>query len=112
MAKRKPTLKQTAKIESPHAIYANLRAGWEWRVLKTYQTPANEQKGSYPRWFVAARSPMTYGSFEYGDTYRQFALSFGRLVAASDLWCESYGIARDSISTIEEYLSNETTDNR
>jgi hypothetical protein len=52
---------------NPYAIY---RAGdMTWHVCKTYKTPASEAKDQYARWFVWAKSPMTYGSFEGGDTY-------------------------------------------
>lgn len=42
---------------------------FEWRVLKKYQTPENEAKNPYARWFLATRSPYTHGRWEYGDGY-------------------------------------------
>lgn len=58
---------KTAKIDSPHMIF---KAGsWEWRVLKTYQTPEKEAQNPYARWFCAVKSPHTYGDWEYGDVY-------------------------------------------
>ena len=33
------------------------------------------------RWFVAAKSPFTYGSWEYGDTYIKDIKEFGERVA-------------------------------
>ena len=54
-------------VENPyHIIVAD---GWEWRVLKRYQSPDAERANPYARWFVAVKSPLTYGSWEYGDTY-------------------------------------------
>ena len=58
---------KTRKVDNPYEIW---KAGdWEWRVLKKYQNPENEVKNPYARWLCAVRSPMTYGSWEYGDTY-------------------------------------------
>jgi hypothetical protein len=76
------------KQDAPYAIYTS-RMGWEWRILKTYKQPANEAKDQYARWFVAARSPHTYGSFELGDTYRRDVIQLGHLVAAEPEWLEA-----------------------
>lgn len=58
---------KTRKKENPYEIW---KAGnWEWRVLKKYQSPENEAKNRYARWFCAVKSPMTFGSFEMGDVY-------------------------------------------
>ena len=53
--------------DDPYEIY--ILGGWEWRVLKKYQTPENEAKNEYARWMCAVRSPHTFGSFDFGDTY-------------------------------------------
>ena len=42
---------------------------FEWKVLKTYQVKVNEDKNPHAKWFCAVKSPHTYGSWEYGDTY-------------------------------------------
>ena len=42
---------------------------WEWRVLKKWQSPDNEAKNPYARWFCAVKSPFTYDSYELGDVY-------------------------------------------
>lgn len=62
---------RTRPIDNPYETWKGFGplAGWEWRVLKKYQTPENEKGNEYARWFCAVRSPMTYGEFEYGDTY-------------------------------------------
>jgi len=59
---------KTRKVDDPYEIWVN-GGGWEWRVLKKYQTPENEAKNEYAIWFCAVKSPMTFGSWEYGDTY-------------------------------------------
>jgi hypothetical protein len=73
-------------VGQPYAIY---RAGdMTWHVCKTYKAPANEAKDQYARWFVWAKSPMTYGDFEGGDTYAAEVKRYGTLVAATPLWQE------------------------
>jgi hypothetical protein len=54
-------------VEAPYHII--VQGDWEWRVLKRYQSPDAERANPYARWFVAVKSPLTYGSWEYGDTY-------------------------------------------
>jgi hypothetical protein len=56
---------KTMPVDKPYEIWANY-SGWEWRVLKKWQ--ADDDK-PYARWFCAVKSPMTYGEWEYGDTY-------------------------------------------
>ena len=34
---------KTTRQSEPYAIYKNDMAGWEWRVLKTYQRPDKER---------------------------------------------------------------------
>ena len=61
---------KTVKVEAPYAVYKSHRLpGWEWRVLQTHQIKANEVKNPYASWFCAVKSPFTYSSWEYGDTY-------------------------------------------
>ena len=60
---------KTRKVDNPYEIWVNRNAGWEWRILKKYQAPENEVKNQFARWYCAVKSPMTYGSWEYGDTY-------------------------------------------
>ena len=54
-------------VNNPYEIWTH--GDWEWRVLKKYQRPDKEAENPYARWFVAAKSPYTHGSYEYGDTY-------------------------------------------
>lgn len=60
---------KTRKVERPYEIWTDARGEWEWRVLKKWQGPEAEAKNQYARWFCAVKSPFTYGSWEYGDTY-------------------------------------------
>ena len=54
-------------VDNPYHIV--VQGDWEWRVLKRYQSPDAERANPYARWFVAVKSPLTYGSWEYGGTY-------------------------------------------
>ena len=45
--------------------------------MKKYQRPDKEAENPHARWFVAAKSPYTYGSWEYGDTYVKDIMDYG-----------------------------------
>lgn len=54
-------------IDKPYAeVTAN---DWTFRVLKAYQSRANEKTNEYARYLCAVRSPFTYNSWDLGDTY-------------------------------------------
>lgn len=73
----------------PYAIYKGAN-GFEWRVLKTYKKPENEDE--YARWFVSATSDLMFdGEYEYGDTYATEILAYGNLVYAEPEWQAHYG---------------------
>jgi hypothetical protein len=69
MAKEKNECGKARKVGDPYEIWVNEEAGWEWRVLKKYQSPTNEAKNPYARWFCAVKSPYTFGSYDIGDVY-------------------------------------------
>jgi len=82
--------KKTQPVEEPYAVYTNDRRGWEWRILSTRKMPANE--GSpFAIWYVAAKSPYTHGSWEYGDTYKSEILQNGILSKSTSEWSKHYG---------------------
>ena len=58
---------KTRDVGNPYHII--VAGDWEWRVLKRYQSPDGERANPYARWYCAVKSPLTYGSWEYGDTY-------------------------------------------
>ena len=58
---------KTRPLSNPYEVWRG--GGWEWLVLKKWQAPENEAKNEFARWFCAVKSPFTYGSYEYGDTY-------------------------------------------
>jgi hypothetical protein len=49
-----------------------------------------ERDNPYARWFVAAKSPLTYDSWEYGDTYAKEVEQYGHLTSATDEWLKEY----------------------
>ena len=52
-----------------------------------------EEADPCARGLVAAKSPMSYGSWDMGDTYAREVLKDGQLVAATDQWKEEYNNA-------------------
>jgi len=84
------SLKKTATQDKPHAIFANYRAGWTWRVLKTYKKAASEARDEYARWLCAVSSPYTHGGADMGDTYAREVMHSGALAAATQEWLDEY----------------------
>ena len=58
---------KTRKVDEPYEIWQG--GNFEYRVLKKYQSPDKEAQNPYARWFCAVKSPFTFGSWEYADTY-------------------------------------------
>jgi hypothetical protein len=87
------------EVTKPYAIYKDTSGTIETRVLKTYQTPDNEKKRvtkdgqNVARWHVAVKSPFTYGSWEYGDSYIESVINGASLVYGDECFTEDY--ARD-----------------
>jgi hypothetical protein len=101
---------KTRPLDHPYEIYiAPLRDGgvWEWRILKKYQNPDAERKNAYARWFVAARSPMSFNSWEYGDTYIADIVKYARKVVCEQ--CERVHADREQGG---RYLCSECYGNR
>ena len=88
----KNLLGKSRKQADPYAVFkGNGPFGeTEMRLLKTYQAPANENKNQYARWFVATKTPMTYGSFDMGDSYIDAATYGLTLSWASTEYNEQY----------------------
>ena len=59
---------KTRDIDNPYEVWRG-PANFEWRVLRKYQNAENEAKNEYARWYCAVKSDMTYGEYDYGDTY-------------------------------------------
>ena len=78
---------KTRKLEDPYEVWeCRMDMGFgdiiniEYRVLKKYKNPISESKDPFARWFTAAKSEATFGSWEYGDTYVRDIQSSGRRV--------------------------------
>ena len=70
---------KTRPVDNPYETWVGHGGSlgeMEFRVLKKYQRPSLEAKNPHARWFVAAKSDATYGSWEYGDTYVSEIKSF------------------------------------
>ena len=86
---------KATKIDNAYATYRveNPSNGmyFEWQILKTYQVKGNEDKNNNARWFTACKSPMTHGSWEYGDAYISEIMSLQpNLIHATDEWRITY----------------------
>jgi len=94
MARVKNLLGKARKTDTPYAIYKGQGpfGETEMRLLKTYSIPANEVKNQYARWFVAVKTPMTYGSYDMGDSYIRDAIYGLNLTWASDMYREQYDL--------------------
>ena len=71
---------KTRPVENPYEIWQSYDGTWEWRILKKYQTPTNEHKNPYARWYCAVKSPFTFDSWEYGDTYIKDIIQHARMI--------------------------------
>lgn len=68
--RRRNPWSKARSIDNPYVtITSPFYPDWEWRVLKTYQEPMAESANPLARWFCAVKSPFTFGSFDWGDTY-------------------------------------------
>ena len=56
-------------VDNPYEVWIIPGTEWEFRVLKKYQNEENEAQNRWARWYLATKSPYTYGSFELGDGY-------------------------------------------
>ena len=79
------SLIKTAKIESPHSTYS---CGDLTLAVLRVNAPAKGPTTEYATWLVSAKSPLTYGIWEYGDTYIADVLRYGTLESATDEFLE------------------------
>ena len=71
---------KTRPIDKPYEIWKSPDGSWTWKVLKKYQKPELEATNPYARWLCAVSSPMTYGSYDIGDTYVKDVKGYATLV--------------------------------
>ena len=78
---------KTRKVTDPYEIWkCRMEIGFEvlnveYRVLKKYQASKGEAENPFARWYTAAKSEATFGSWEYGDTYVRDIVSTGRRIS-------------------------------
>jgi len=58
---------KTRPKDNPYEVWRS-SDGWEWRVLKKYQTPEKEAANPYASWFCSVTSPFCPLG-DTGDTY-------------------------------------------
>lgn len=61
---------KTRKVNEPYEVWKTPDGSWSWSVLKKYQTPEQEAKNEYARWFCLVVSPFCPRG-ELGDVYVQ-----------------------------------------
>ena len=86
-------LGKSRDTENPYAIFKldNSAIGpIELRVLKTYKLPKNEADDRYAKWYTAAKSDATHGSWGFGDTYRTDVIGYHTLTYASPEFQKAY----------------------
>ncbi len=87
----KNPLGKTREINNPYAVF--VAGAFEIRILKTYRLPKNEKTNQHAAWYTAAKSPNTFGSWEFGDAYIKEITDNFTLVEASDEWKAAYDVA-------------------
>jgi hypothetical protein len=65
-SKMKNVAGKTRKLGNAYATWTDPQTGWQYQLLKSYQADNDKP---YGRWFMAVKSPATFGSFELGDSY-------------------------------------------
>lgn len=58
---------KTRPKNNPYEVWKSFDGSWTWNVLRKYQSPENEEKNKYARWFCYVTSPLCDG--EFGDVY-------------------------------------------
>ena len=88
----KNLLGKRRNVEKPYAIWKGQGpfGNTELCLLKTYQTPSNENKNKFAKWMVAVKTDMTHGSYDIGDNYCFTCLHGLKLSYADPLFKEQY----------------------
>lgn len=66
---KKLNTSERIKQHKPIEVWRSFDGTWTWEVYKKYQTPANEAKNPYARWFCVVKTPLTSESGDMGDVY-------------------------------------------
>src|SRR5438270_1213234 len=68
MAAHYPCAKRVAPEEA-YEVWQSYDGTWTYYVLKKYQSPEQEAKNAYARWYCMVTSPATTARGDYGDVY-------------------------------------------
>src|SRR6266702_6819015 len=55
--------------EEAYEVWQSFDGMWTYFVLKKYQSPEQEAKNPYARWFCMVKSPSTTERGDWGDVY-------------------------------------------
>jgi hypothetical protein len=69
MPREANTCNKEVKREEAHEVWQTLNGEWTWYVLKKWQSPTNEAKNPFARWYCNVVSPMVGERGETGDVY-------------------------------------------
>jgi hypothetical protein len=67
MMSKNPCAKKVIPEEA-YEVWQSFDGGWTYFVLKKYQSPEQEAKNTYARWYCLVKSPAVPRG-EYGDVY-------------------------------------------
>jgi hypothetical protein len=73
------------KREEAYEVWASPDLLWIWYVLKKWQSPTNEAKNPYARWYCNVVSPMTSERGDTGDVYVADIKSVARKISFNPL---------------------------
>ena len=59
---------KTVSKENAYEVWQSFDGSWTWYCLKKYQSPDNEAKNPYARWFCLVVTPIVPEG-ELGDAY-------------------------------------------
>jgi len=69
MAREANPCNKEVKREEAYEVWQTLNGQWTWYVLKKWQSPTNDAKNPFARWYCNVTSPMVGERGETGDVY-------------------------------------------
>jgi hypothetical protein len=74
---------KTRPVDNPYEVWQTPDGTWTWKVLKKYQSPENEAKNEYARWFCMVYSPFVPDG-EMGDVYVKDIKGYAKKVSGGE----------------------------
>lgn len=94
---------KTRKVTAPYEVWQC--GNWFWVVLKKWQSPDKEAANKYARWYCAAYTPMTYGSYDVANLKPEGSCDYGDVYVA-EIKANATCVYRDpALETAEEASS-------